>query len=211
MQVDSIHVFVMSPMINLWYFRLRDEEAVCELITKLQGYLEVNGSRPEICRVYLRHIEHLYYKVCVGLLCTWWSNRRDGWESIWLTTLPLFLITRSQIFAHLAKPYLVNSHFIIWPQSAPPLSSFLLLPFFFCNKNVIVTQLLLCDFYVVAIWSVTVWIFSNIEPIYKFFVLWTVVVVSHIVMDNVNLFTVTPTNSAFQYQYNIKQKWVENI
>ncbi|XP_027052968.1 eukaryotic translation initiation factor 3 subunit C-like [Pocillopora damicornis] len=43
--------------------RLRDEEAVCELITKLQGYLEVNGSRPEICRVYLRHIEHLYYKV----------------------------------------------------------------------------------------------------------------------------------------------------
>lgn len=131
MQVDSIHVFVMSPMINLWYFRLRDEEAVCELITKLQGYLEVNGSRPEICRVYLRHIEHLYYKVCVGLLCTWWSNRRDGWESIWLTTLPLFLITRSQIFAHLAKPYSVNSHFIIWPQSALPLSSFLLLPFFF--------------------------------------------------------------------------------
>ena len=38
---------------------------MCELITKLQGYLEINGSRSEICRVYLRHIEHLYYKVCV--------------------------------------------------------------------------------------------------------------------------------------------------
>jgi len=38
---------------------------VCELITKLQSYLEVNGSRSEICRVYLHHIEHLYYKVCI--------------------------------------------------------------------------------------------------------------------------------------------------
>lgn len=46
-------------------FRLRDEELVCALITKLQGYLEGNGSRSEICRVYLRHIEHLYYKVCI--------------------------------------------------------------------------------------------------------------------------------------------------
>lgn len=48
--------------------RLRDEEKVCELITKLQGYLEVNGSRSEICRVYLRHIEHLYYKVNAELI-----------------------------------------------------------------------------------------------------------------------------------------------
>ena len=46
-------------------FRLRDEEIVCVLITKLQSYLEANGSRSEICRVYLRHIEHLYYKVCI--------------------------------------------------------------------------------------------------------------------------------------------------
>ena len=43
--------------------RLRDEEKVCAIITKLQGYVELNGSRSEICRVYLRHIEHLYYKV----------------------------------------------------------------------------------------------------------------------------------------------------
>ena len=46
--------------------RLRDEEKVCQLITMLQEYLEVNGSRSEICRVYLRHIEHLYYKVSVN-------------------------------------------------------------------------------------------------------------------------------------------------
>ena len=46
--------------------RLRDEEKVCQLVTMLQEYLEVNGSRSEICRVYLRHIEHLYYKVNVN-------------------------------------------------------------------------------------------------------------------------------------------------
>lgn len=45
------------------HVRLRDEEKVCAIITKLQGYVELNGSRSEICRVYLRHIEHLYYKV----------------------------------------------------------------------------------------------------------------------------------------------------
>ncbi|XP_015778138.1 PREDICTED: eukaryotic translation initiation factor 3 subunit C-like [Acropora digitifera] len=43
--------------------RLRDEEKVCKLITKLQSYLEKTGSRSEICRIYLRHIDHRYYKV----------------------------------------------------------------------------------------------------------------------------------------------------
>lgn len=43
--------------------RLRDEEKVCKLIRKLQSYLEKTGSRSEICRIYLRHIDHRYYKV----------------------------------------------------------------------------------------------------------------------------------------------------
>ena len=44
--------------------RLKDESAVTDLITKLQKYLEKAGSRSEVCRVYLRRIEHIYYKVC---------------------------------------------------------------------------------------------------------------------------------------------------
>ena len=36
---------------------------MCQLIEKLQSYLEDTGSRSEICRVYLRRIEHFYYKV----------------------------------------------------------------------------------------------------------------------------------------------------
>ncbi|XP_078361505.1 eukaryotic translation initiation factor 3 subunit C-like [Oculina patagonica] len=58
--------------------RLRDEETVCELITKLQGYLEVNGSRSEICRVYLRHIEHLYYKTDAELMNEEESKETEG-------------------------------------------------------------------------------------------------------------------------------------
>lgn len=46
--------------------RLRDEEKVCKLIRKLQSYLEKTGSRSEICRIYLRHIDHRYYKVSVS-------------------------------------------------------------------------------------------------------------------------------------------------
>ena len=55
-----VYVFIFF---HFDHVRLRDEEKVCAIITKLQGYVELNGSRSEICRVYLRHIEHLYYKV----------------------------------------------------------------------------------------------------------------------------------------------------
>lgn len=42
--------------------RLKDEKNVCNIIERLQGYLEARGSTSEICHVYLRRIEHLYYK-----------------------------------------------------------------------------------------------------------------------------------------------------
>ncbi|RUS82412.1 hypothetical protein EGW08_009864 [Elysia chlorotica] len=42
--------------------RLKDEQAMCEIIVKLESYLEKNGTNEEMCRIYLRHIEHLYYK-----------------------------------------------------------------------------------------------------------------------------------------------------
>lgn len=42
--------------------RLKDEKNVCNIIERLQGYLETRGSASEVCHVYLRRIEHLYYK-----------------------------------------------------------------------------------------------------------------------------------------------------
>ncbi|KAL3215370.1 hypothetical protein MRX96_034086 [Rhipicephalus microplus] len=42
--------------------RLKDEKNVCDIIERLQGYLEGRGSASELCHIYLRRIEHLYYK-----------------------------------------------------------------------------------------------------------------------------------------------------
>lgn len=42
--------------------RLKDESAVCDIIERLQDYIEKRGNAEEICRAYLRRIEHTYYK-----------------------------------------------------------------------------------------------------------------------------------------------------
>ena len=42
--------------------RLKDETAVCDLIAKLQSYLEGKATTEEMCRIYLKRIEHTYYK-----------------------------------------------------------------------------------------------------------------------------------------------------
>lgn len=42
--------------------RLKDEKQVAAIIDKVQEYLERQGTVSELCRVYLRKIEHLYYK-----------------------------------------------------------------------------------------------------------------------------------------------------
>lgn len=56
---------------NYYYFctikistchRLKDEKQVAAIIDKVQEYLERQGTVSELCRVYLRKIEHLYYK-----------------------------------------------------------------------------------------------------------------------------------------------------
>ncbi|CAI9534106.1 unnamed protein product [Staurois parvus] len=41
---------------------LKDEARVCEVIERVQKYLQEKGSTEEICRVYLRRIMHTYYK-----------------------------------------------------------------------------------------------------------------------------------------------------
>lgn len=42
--------------------RLKDEQTLCDIICKLEKYLETYGSSEELCCIYLRHIDHLYYK-----------------------------------------------------------------------------------------------------------------------------------------------------
>lgn len=42
--------------------RLKDEKAVCDILDRLQAYTVPRGTTEEICRVYLRRIEHMYYK-----------------------------------------------------------------------------------------------------------------------------------------------------
>lgn len=48
--------------------RLKNEKTVCLIIERLQGYLEGRGSASELCRIYLRRIEHLYYKFDASVL-----------------------------------------------------------------------------------------------------------------------------------------------
>ncbi|XP_013399925.1 eukaryotic translation initiation factor 3 subunit C isoform X2 [Lingula anatina] len=42
--------------------RLRDEKKVCDIIDRLVVYLEGRSSNEELCRAYLKKIQHLYYK-----------------------------------------------------------------------------------------------------------------------------------------------------
>lgn len=46
----------------MYHYRLKDEKQVSSIIDKIQEYLERQGTVSELCRVYLRKIEHLYYK-----------------------------------------------------------------------------------------------------------------------------------------------------
>ncbi|CAG0914275.1 unnamed protein product, partial [Notodromas monacha] len=44
--------------------RLKDEKSVCDIFEHLQRYMESRESTPsDLCRVYLRRVEHLYYKI----------------------------------------------------------------------------------------------------------------------------------------------------
>lgn len=47
---------------NEYILRLRDEIRVCSIIDKLLKYAEDRCMPADICRIYLRKIEHLYYK-----------------------------------------------------------------------------------------------------------------------------------------------------
>lgn len=51
-----------DPHSNEYVERLKDECRVSVIIDKVQLYLEKNNIQSELCRIYLRKIEHLYYK-----------------------------------------------------------------------------------------------------------------------------------------------------
>ena len=63
--------------------RLQGEAKVTDLIRRAQEYMEMKygDSRPDlICRIYIRRIEHLYYKVYIQQTC--WL----GWLAYWLAS-----------------------------------------------------------------------------------------------------------------------------
>lgn len=41
---------------------MKDEKRVCDIIDKVQLYLEYQNIESEVCRIYMRKIDHLYYK-----------------------------------------------------------------------------------------------------------------------------------------------------
>ncbi|XP_044260087.1 eukaryotic translation initiation factor 3 subunit C [Tribolium madens] len=51
-----------DPHSNEYVERLKDEAKVSEIIDKTMKYLEQTNAPSELCRIYLRKIEHLYYK-----------------------------------------------------------------------------------------------------------------------------------------------------
>lgn len=52
-----------DPHSNEYVERLKDETRVCSIIDKVQEYLERQSENDaELCRIYMRKIEHLYYK-----------------------------------------------------------------------------------------------------------------------------------------------------
>lgn len=59
--------------------RLKDEKNVCKIIERLQTYLEGRGSASELCHVYLRRIEHLYYKFDPTVLAK--HNKAEGGDA----------------------------------------------------------------------------------------------------------------------------------
>uniref|UniRef100_A0A2P2HXK4 Eukaryotic translation initiation factor 3 subunit C n=1 Tax=Hirondellea gigas TaxID=1518452 RepID=A0A2P2HXK4_9CRUS len=47
---------------NEFIVKLRDEVKVCKIVDRMLHYQERSGVVPDICRIYLRKIEHVYYK-----------------------------------------------------------------------------------------------------------------------------------------------------
>ncbi|XP_058800849.1 eukaryotic translation initiation factor 3 subunit C [Phymastichus coffea] len=80
-----------DPHSNEYVERLKDEKAVSSIIDKVQQYLERSDSASELCRIYLRKIEHLYYKFDANVL-----KQKDG-------EIPKDTVTSIQVMDKLCK------------------------------------------------------------------------------------------------------------
>ncbi|XP_049766697.1 eukaryotic translation initiation factor 3 subunit C [Schistocerca cancellata] len=80
-----------DPHSNEYVERLKDEKRVSNIIDKVQEYLERQAVPSELCRVYLRKIEHLYYKFDPDVL-----KQRQG-------ELPPDAVTSVQVMEKLCK------------------------------------------------------------------------------------------------------------
>jgi len=66
--MDYCFSFMTTRKIFILITRLKDEKQVAAIIDKVQEYLERQGTVSELCRVYLRKIQHLYYKFDANVL-----------------------------------------------------------------------------------------------------------------------------------------------
>lgn len=80
-----------DPHSNEYVERLKDETRVALIIDKVQEYYERQGISAELCRIYLRKIEHLYYKFDPDVL-----KLKEG-------ELPASSVTSVQVMEKLCK------------------------------------------------------------------------------------------------------------
>ncbi|XP_063219969.1 eukaryotic translation initiation factor 3 subunit C [Bacillus rossius redtenbacheri] len=80
-----------DPHSNEYVDRLKDETRVSAIIDKVQEYLERQGITSELCRIYMRKIEHLYYKFDPNVL-----KQKQG-------ELPKDFVSSVQIIERLCK------------------------------------------------------------------------------------------------------------
>ncbi|KAK6183766.1 hypothetical protein SNE40_006370 [Patella caerulea] len=74
--------------------RLQDERQVCDILEKTLRYLEIKGTTLEISRIYLKRIEHLYYKFDTSCVYTGDNEpKKEGTSEQTMDKLCKFLYT----------------------------------------------------------------------------------------------------------------------
>lgn len=87
-----LNLFLILISIQIYSLRLKDETRVCYIIDKVQEYLERQSENDsELCRIYMRKIEHLYYKFDPQVL-----SQKQG-------KIPLDTVTSVQVMDKLCK------------------------------------------------------------------------------------------------------------
>ncbi|XP_059474549.1 eukaryotic translation initiation factor 3 subunit C [Neocloeon triangulifer] len=80
-----------DPHSNEYVLRLKDELKVVQIIDQVQTYIERQNKPADVCRIYLRKIEHLYYKLDTRAI-----ERKEG-------KLPSDTVTNVEVMEQLCK------------------------------------------------------------------------------------------------------------